>query len=81
MDEAHRRAGDRWLAGEPVEGVAFAHHDTVEIVAGPHLGRFGAVVLLIGMQPEPLYLVEFAEGAGDRRLRQSELRLSGRGDR
>jgi hypothetical protein len=74
----HRRAGDRWLAGEPVEGVAFAHHDTVEIVAGPHVGRLGAVVLLMGVQPEPLYLVEFAGGAGDRRVRQSELRLSGR---
>jgi hypothetical protein len=68
-----RGVGDRWLAGQEVPGVRFAHHDPVEITAGPHDGARGTIALLIGLVPEPSYLV--ALGArGDVRVRQSLLR-------
>jgi hypothetical protein len=73
MADVHRRAGDRWLAGEPVGGVAFAHNDSVEIAGATGPGRFGTIALLMGLEPEPTYLVELG-GGGERRFRQSQLR-------
>ncbi len=71
----HRRGlGDRWLAGTDVPGVTFALNDAVEIVAGSRAGAIGSVILLLGVDPEPSYLVELATGAGDARVRQSALR-------
>ena len=69
-----RGLGDRWLAGEEVPGVAFAHNESVEILAGPHAGESGAIVLLLGIAPEPTYLVELGSARGDVRVRQSSLR-------
>lgn len=65
--------GDRWLAGEAVPGVLFALNDSVRIVGGAHAGEGGSIILLIGIRPEPTYLVELGSGRGDVRLRQSEL--------
>jgi len=69
-----RGAGDRWLAGELPEGVTFAHHDVVEITAGRHDGESGVVVLLLGLHPEPRYLVALGAGRRDVPVRQSALR-------
>lgn len=69
----HRGLGDRWLAGEAVDGVAFALHDAVEVVAGPLDGERGSITLLMGLSPEPSYLVTLA-GGRDVRMRQSALR-------
>lgn len=68
-----RGLGDRWLAGEPVPGVAFGPHDPVDVVDGRHAGEQGTIVLLVGMHPEPGYLVRFPSGR-DARVRQSSLR-------
>jgi hypothetical protein len=68
-----RGVGDRWLAGQEVPGVRFAHHDAVEITSGPHNGARGTIALLIGLSPEPSYLVSLGTG-GDLRVRQSLLR-------
>jgi len=68
-----RGLGDRWLAGERVSGVAFAHHDAVRIAAGPRAGAMGSIALLLAVEPEPVYLVELASGGGDVRVRQSAL--------
>jgi hypothetical protein len=68
-----RGAGDRWLAGREVPGVRFAHHDGVEVVAGSYVGARGTIALLIGLSPEPSYLVALGPG-GDVRVRQSQLR-------
>jgi hypothetical protein len=68
-----RGVGDRWLAGQEVPGVLFAHHDLVEVTAGPHAGASGTIALLIGLSPEPTYLVSLGTG-GDLRARQSFLR-------
>ena len=68
-----RGTGDRWLAGEPVDGVSLALHQAVEIVGGPADGQRGTVALLMGLTPEPSYLVTL-EAGGDVRVRQSFLR-------
>jgi hypothetical protein len=65
--------GDRWLAGERVPGVTFALHDAVEITAGPFDGDHGTIALLMGLTPEPSYLVT-VRTRGDVRVRQSALR-------
>ena len=67
-----RGAGDRWLAGEAVDGVAFAHLAPVVIGSGDGAGRRGRVALLLALRPEPLYLIALDQG-GDVRVRQSEL--------
>jgi hypothetical protein len=69
--------GDRWLAGEAVSGVEFALNDAVLIDGGPHTGEGGSIILLVGIRPEPTYLVELGSGRGDVRVRQSELRGAG----
>lgn len=67
-----RGLGDRWLAGEPVPGVAFAHNERVTFVGGRYDGDEGTVVLLMAIEPEPAYLVSHAQG-GEVRVRQSSL--------
>ncbi len=72
---ANRRgAGDRWLAGEPVDGVEFGHHAAVEIVDGRFAGARGRVELLLAIDPEPQYLVALGGGTGTAKVRQSSLR-------
>jgi len=66
-----RGLGDRWLAGERVPGVGFAHHETVRITAGRFLGEVGTIALLIDVGPDPEYLVTLV--GGDVRVRQSAL--------
>ena len=68
-----RGLGDRWLAGEAIDGVLFARHDPVAIVDGPNSGESGSIVLLMGIRPQPTYLVELGSGRGSVRARQSEL--------
>ena len=70
-----RGIGDRWLAGEAIEGVRFAHGDVVQVAAGTHAGTIGTILLLLRAHPEPRYLVRIAgEGTGvDLRLAQSSL--------
>lgn len=72
-----RGVGDRWLAGERVEGVSFAHHQAVLVADGVHSGQRGVVLLLMVVSPEPRYLVRLTGGAGDVRLPQSALRPVG----
>ena len=73
----HRGAGDRWLAGEPVDDVAFAHHSEVEFAGGRFDGARGRVELLMALAPEPQYLVALADGSGTVKVRQSSLRAVG----
>jgi hypothetical protein len=66
--------GDRWLRGARIDGVDFAQHDRVTIAGGSRDGQTGAILLLLAVAPEPLYLVTLDAGAGDLRIRQSALR-------
>ena len=72
-----RGLGDRWLAGDAIDGVLFARNDAVAITDGPNTGETGSIVLLMGIRPQPTYLVELASGRGTARARQSELRPAG----
>ncbi|MEJ7812350.1 MAG: hypothetical protein WKG32_18210 [Gemmatimonadaceae bacterium] len=73
-DRTLRGLGDRWLAGERVADVAFGHHERVRIATGPLAGAEGLVALLLGLTPEPIYLVTLGPTAGDARVRQADLR-------
>jgi hypothetical protein len=72
-----RGLGDRWLAGEAIEGVLFAQHQSVSITEGPYSGESGSILLLMGVRPQPTYLVELGSGRGEVRVRQAELRAAG----
>lgn len=69
-----RGAGDRWLAGEAVDGVRYGHHAAVAVTAGRHAGARGRIALLLSLGDDPLYLVLLADGQGEARVRQSALR-------
>lgn len=69
----HRGAGDRWLAGERVDGVAFAHHQRVRVTSGRFEGQVGTIALLMAIEPEPVYLVSLGAGMGEARVRQGAL--------
>ena len=71
--------GDRWLAGEPVDGVAFGPRERVEFVRGSRAGGRATVVLLVAVSPEPMYHVVTEDGDPPRELhvRQSALRSVG----
>ncbi len=51
-----------WMAGHLPDGVAFALGAGVEVVAGMQRGQAGAVIALLGLEPEPRYLVELGSG-------------------
>ena len=68
-----RGVGDRWMAGEQVDGVAFGPRAPVEITGGTHTATRAVVLLLSDVREEPVYLVELAAG-GVARVRQSWLR-------
>ena len=70
----NRGVGDRWLAGERITGVEFALHDAVELVEGPSDGERGTISLLMGLSPEPSYLVTLTSARREVRVRQSGLR-------
>jgi len=72
---SHRGAGDLWLAGLAVPGVAFALNDAVRLVSGPLRGQHGRIAMLMALAPEPTYLVTLSDGR-DVRSRQSELARS-----
>lgn len=69
----------RWMAREPVEGVAFLLNDSVRVIAGPHSGSEGSVISLLATTPAPVYLVELVSGK-DVRLQQSDLVTATAGD-
>lgn len=73
-----RGLGDRWLAGDAIPGVAFAHNQAVEILGGSRAHEHGTIALLLRIEPEPIYLVALGDGRGDVRARQSGLRSVGR---
>ncbi len=64
--------GRRWMAREPLKGVAFLLNDSVRVTTGPHAGSRGSVVSLVEATPDPVYLVELGNGE-DARLQQSNL--------
>lgn len=52
------------------------HNDYVQVMAGTFAGRFGSLVTIDSMGPEPLFVVELESGE-DARIPQSALHLVG----
>jgi hypothetical protein len=52
---------ERWMTGDFPEGVKFGPRAPVEIRHGVRRGT-GSVVGLVGLEPEPRYLVELSSG-------------------
>ena len=64
---------DDWYAGQTVRGGRFRHNESVRVIAGEHAGKFGALISVESLKPEPVYLVELASGEGDVLLPDSDL--------
>ena len=60
-----RQVDELWFSQQLVPGAAFKLNDSVEITAGEHAGKSGAVISLEALEPEPLYLVEMGDGSRD----------------
>jgi hypothetical protein len=69
-----RGVGDRWLAGEPIEGVEFPLNAHVMLTLGWHAGKTGTVAFLMNLDGDPMYLVELRDGSGDVRVRGGGMR-------
>lgn len=65
--------GDRWLSGQPIDGIRFGPGDAVLVLSGRAAGDLGRVRLLLGPPPDPRYLVEVADGEPAVLVRQSQL--------
>ena len=65
-------AGDRWLAGETLPGVRFGPGQRVAFARGSRAGQRATVMLLVAVQPEPLYHVR-ADAGAELHVRQSAL--------
>jgi len=62
-----------WFNSEPVPGAAFKLNDDVLIASGTFKGEGGAVISLLALEREPVYLVELSSGA-DAEVAESDLR-------
>ena len=67
---------DRWMAGDLPTGVRFALNEPVEIRFGARRGTKGCVISLVGLEPEPRYLVELGSGE-NMEVRQFSLQAVG----
>lgn len=67
---------ERWMAGEFPADVKFGLNAAVEVRLRPPYGAKGAVIALLGLEPEPRYLVELASG-DEIEARQSNLQEAG----
>ena len=62
MNQPTQQQSDDFLAGRAVPGLAFAHDDLVEILAGEQAGNVGSLVGLVSCGDDPVYLVEIDSG-------------------
>jgi hypothetical protein len=54
---------NQWMAGEILPGVTFSLNQPVHVEAGSGSRKSGSVISLLGVEPEPKYLVELGSGA------------------
>lgn len=54
--------GQRFLNGDPIDGVRYRHNDFVFITSGANSGGSGSLVTITSFDPEPKYLVELESG-------------------
>jgi hypothetical protein len=64
--------GQAFLWREYIVGVEYEHNDHVEVVSGSHQGESGNLIALVGLQPEPEFVLE-AESGQDIQVLQSSI--------
>jgi hypothetical protein len=62
-----------WLNSEQVPGASFKLNDDVLITSETFKGERGAVISLLALEPEPVYLVELGSGF-EAEVAESDLR-------
>jgi transcription antitermination factor NusG len=65
-----------FLNHTPISGVLFKHNDYIRVVDGPYAGQAGSLVTVIGLDPEPRFVVELESGA-DVEIMQSHVEYAG----
>ncbi|WP_143751320.1 hypothetical protein [Collimonas sp. PA-H2] len=66
------KLAEAFLSRTPIAGVMFEHNDYVKVVSGAHSEKFGSLVSLLELTPEPRFVVELESGF-DVEVLQSEL--------
>lgn len=66
--------GQAFLNREEIPGVLFMHNDYVRVVSGEPTGSFGSLVTVLGLEPEPLFVLGLETGF-DVEVRQSQIQL------
>ena len=61
-----------FLDHTPIHGVEYEHNDFVRIVKGAYAGKSGSLVSVLGLEPEPQFVLELESGF-DVEVFQSEL--------
>jgi hypothetical protein len=74
MDPRDRDKRKRWLAGEPVEELAFLYNSVVEATLPDGEKKKGWIVSASVEGEEPVYTVEACDGSGDYECPQSTIR-------
>ena len=59
-----------------IEYVNFRYNDYILIYNGYERGKYGSIISLISLLPEPIYLVELEGNEGDRQIPQSSIRIA-----
>ena len=70
-----KEVNEAFYAGNLADGIRFRLNDTIEILSDEEKGKVGSVISIVTLEPEPTYMIELADGSGDREYGQSELRL------
>ena len=53
-----------WFDNKKINGARFRLNDPVQFHTGVHVGKFGSVISLLYLEPNPIYLVELSNGEG-----------------
>ncbi len=77
MNPVPKDLEEAFMAFRRSDRVTFCLNDAVEIIAGPHAGRGGAVISLTAVDPNVESLVELSDTGRDVRVLQSDLRSLG----
>lgn len=64
----------KFLNREPISGVRFEHNDCMRIIAGVNKGKFGSLVTVLEIAPEPKFVLELDSGF-DIEVLQSEISM------
>jgi len=65
---------DQFIAGKRTGQVRFALNDSVRVTSGPHAGRTAAVISVVAIDPEAVFLLEPGDPPwGDFEVPQSNL--------